>query len=141
MSNIISGLTLAALLFFPCSDSRAEIPDWYEEAVPRLAANADSIVLYKTESIYLVRQQGHHYVYRLDTSTVEVLKGSASEKSCYYLNVEGPWDFAKSIGEVRLAILANPEPESGGCRLIEVGYGAPGTSEYVQLFKATLSSI
>ena len=138
MSKVISAFLLPALLLASHCDSHAEIPDWYEEAIPRLIANADSIVLYKVASISLVREFEHHYVYKLDSFTVEVLKGSASAKSCYYRDVEGPWDFAKSIGELRLAILADPEPEAGSCRLIDVGHGAPGTAEYVRLFNEAM---
>ena len=137
MPKTLPKLFLVAFLLAVHFDGHAEIPEWYERAVSRFAAKADSIVLYKTESISFVSRQGHHYVYRLDTYTIEILKGTASAATCYYMGVEGPWDFEDSIGEIRLAMLA--EPDSGSCRLIEVGHSAPGTDEYVQLFKDVLS--
>ena len=124
--------------FLACQTAgRAEIPDWFENAAPSLASAAHSIVVYRTESISLLRNEGHHYVYRIDTSTIEVLKGTASAKACYVVDTEGPWDYDQSIGETRLAILG--ESDSGSCRLIDVGQSTPGTAEYVQLFRDLLS--
>ena len=113
-----------------------DIPDWYKQDLASNIAGADSVVLFRIDSISLSSSIGHHFVYRFDTTTLDVLKGAASPNACYFFQTEGEWDHSDRLGEVRLAILAYPENE--GCRLIEPGYSAPGTDEYLQLFKSAI---
>lgn len=129
---------MVAVLLCQVTAANASIPDWYADAVPRLASESDSIVLYETQSISLLRSEGNYYVYLINTKTIEVLKGTASTNSCYLTISEEPQEHRDHDGEVRIAILREPEPEAGNCRVIEPGYSAPGTQEYVQLYKEEL---
>ena len=122
----------------------AEIPDWYIEGVSNHINDSKVVVLYKTESVELVKKQKvnqyiTYYTYKINTVTIDVLKGTVPREHCYYIHTEGNWKgWDKKIGVNSLAILRD-EPDSD-CSLIDTGYGAPGTPEYVDLFKSVINA-
>ncbi len=127
-----------AVLLATVTIGHAEIPSWYERDIPSHIEGADSVVLYRIEKISVSLRGERHHVYRMETTTLEVLKGSAAQDACYFVETEGEWDHAEKPGDVRLAILN--EPHGNGCRLIEPLYTAPGTDEYIKLFRTFIKS-
>ncbi len=116
----------------------AEIPDWYKSGIERVVSDASRVTVYRTESINLEKEVGIYKIYRVNTTTLQSLKGAVEEKACYFIQREDVWpDAEKKIGEKRIAIIENHNDK--GCSLIESGRGAPGTKEYIDLFKSLVN--
>ena len=116
----------------------AEIPDWYKSGITRIVADASRVTVYRTESINLEKEVGTYKVYRINTTTVQSLKGTVEAKACYLIQRENVWaDVEQEIGEVRIAIIEKHNDK--GCSVIDSGRGAPGTKEYIDLFKSLVS--
>lgn len=72
----------------------------------------------------------------LGSETKSELKGSAPKGSCYMIQTEGLWKNPYKIGQLVITIISSQS--SGECSLIEPGYAAPGTDEYVSLFTSII---
>lgn len=117
----------------------AEIPDWYQEGVKKYVKEAEALVLYEIESIQLVRTKHIYKIYQINTKTLEVLKGKVPANHCYVVHYEGEWEnYQQSIGKKRIAILRTVNKD--GCSFIDNMMGAPGTEDYLELFKSMLNS-
>ena len=127
----IIGLVLAANV------ATADIPDWYKRDITRILGKAKAVVLYRVEAITLVSSDHHHFLYRFDTTTIEVLKGMAPSGNCYWGQSESALDTSEGIGESRLVILARQFDSE--CGRIEPMYSAPATEEYLELFRGALN--
>lgn len=118
------------------SNVRAEIPEWYKRDIGAHLAAAKAVILCRADSVSLESSDHHHFLYRIDTTTIEALKGTAPNGDCYLMQSESELDTSSAAGERRLVILGQ---EFGGeCGLIEPGYSAPGTDEYLELFREVL---
>ena len=130
------------LVFFLSSSIYSEIPDWYKEGVVKYLNSADAVVLYRAESIELVKTVHIYSIYKINAKTLKTLKGSVKSDHCYFIQVEGTlddWPHLKNIkGQESLAILNNVSAET--CSVIDTGFGAPGTVEYVELFESILNA-
>ena len=124
-------------LLVPAFPVTAEIPDWYRRDVVNHIAAADSIVVYRTEGVSIDSSTGMYTMYRIDTTTVEVLKGEAPPERCYLMQVEGVWEDADAPGVERILIL--PRKFESECGLIEPMASAPATAEYLELFRSILA--
>jgi len=125
---------LAVLLVsMPC---RAEIAEWYKRDIVGHILRAYAVVLYRVDSVALHSQDDFRHLYRIDTTTLEVLKGEAPAGKCYFFQTEGEWEKPDEPGEVRLVILG--QRYRSHCGQIEPLYGAPGTVEYQELFRAII---
>lgn len=127
-------LIVLVLFSLPCS---AEIEEWYKRDISQLLSKSFAVILYRTDSVALHSKYGPYYVYRIETTTLEVLKGAAPAGACYLIQTEGEWNNSNEIGEVSLVILARSYESK--CGQIEPGFAAPGTAEYVKLYKTILS--
>ena len=130
-SVLLFGSILSCPLIF------AELPDWYERDIAAHVRGAKAVVLYRIESVELVDRQHQYYIYRVNTTTIEVIKGAASPMACYLYQSEGPSDYASDIGNAKIVIqLIDYGSE---CGFIDSGFGAPGTQEYIHLFKSIVA--
>jgi hypothetical protein len=116
----------------------AEIPDWYKNGIAKIVSDASRVTVYRTESINLEKESGAYKIYRINTATLQSLKGAVEEKACYFIQREDGWPGAEQkIGEVRIAIIEKHNDK--GCSVIEPGRGAPGTKEYIDLLKSLVN--
>lgn len=116
----------------------AEIPAWYKRDIVNHINRAEGVIIYKVKSVALHSSNSQHYSYKIDTETIEELKGEAPRGNCYFIHTEGEWTSPSKIGGERIAILnAN---YTGECGAIESGFGAPATEEYVSLFKSIIAA-
>ena len=114
----------------------AEIPDWYKRDIVAHIASADSIVVYRTERVSVDSTVEMYTMYRIDTTTLRVLKGEAPPERCYLFQVEGEWEDPDPSGVERILIL--PRRFESECGLIEPGRSAPATAEYLELFETII---
>ncbi len=114
--------------------AQAQIPEWYKQDLVNIVQQAEGVLIYKVKSVALQSVNGRHHSYKIDTETVEELKGKAPKGKCYFIHTEGEWKSPPSEGETGIVIL-NIE-YTGECGAIESGYGAPATEDYVALFKS-----
>ena len=134
MTNVPQ-LALLSLLFVAIP-VRAEIPDWYKRDIVAHIASADSIVVYRTERVSVDSTVMIYTMYRIDTTTVEVLKGEAPPERCYLFQVEGEWENPDPPGSEFILIL--PRRFESECGLIEPLMSAPATAEYLDLFETII---
>jgi hypothetical protein len=118
----------------------AEIPEWYKESIKAQNAREpfSSIILFKVKGVTLVSHKRGIYSYKIDTVTLKSLKGNGPSKQCYYIHSEDENNslYKKDyIGIVIQVIEYNDE-----CGIIESGYGAPGTKEYIEFFQSIIES-
>ena len=130
----------ALLFLLPVAFSAsAEIPDWYRRDIVRHIATADSIVVYRTDRVSVDSTTPTYTLYRIDTTTLKVLKGEAPPERCYLLQVEGEWKDPDPPGTENILIL--PRRFESECGLIEPMRSAPATAEYLELFETTLREL
>ena len=116
--------------------SFAEIPIWYMTGINEILKRADSVVVYRVLDVKYQSRRSLYFSYRINTSTTEILKGQAPKGECYFIHTEGEWEQPYKVGDEVIVILATKL--TGECGVIEPGYAAPGTVEYVSLFKSIL---
>ena len=69
---------IAVLFLLPLAvPASAEIPDWYRRDIVAHIVAADSIVVYRTERVSVDSTIMQYTMYRIDTTTLRVLKGEA----------------------------------------------------------------
>ena len=129
-------IPLLSMLLTASTPSHAEIPEWYIRDIGAHLSSAYAVVLYRVDRVILHSNTHNHFSYRFDTTTLKTLKGEAPAGDCYFVQSEEERDFSRQLGETRLVIL-NRRYESQ-CARIEPGYSAPGTAEYLDLFRAVL---
>ena len=126
-------------LIFTIDNVKADIEEWYKNGIEKYILQAEAIVLYRIESIELVKTIKIHNIYQVNTRTIKTLKGKDPVKPCYTLQFEGEWEqYKKEIGKDRIAIL--DVANSRGCSFIDNMMGAPGTSEYVKYFESIIAT-
>ena len=131
---------IAVLLLLPLAiPASADIPDWYQRDIVDHIAAADSIVVYRTERVSVDSTIGMYTMYRIDTTTLSVLKGEAPPERCYLLQVEGEWENPNAPGVEQILIL--PRRFESECGLIEPLRSAPATAEYLKLFETIIDSL
>ena len=116
----------------------AEMPDWYKLDIGNIIKRAEGVIIYRVKAVSQHSANGHHHSYKIDTETVEELKGEAPKGNCYFIHTEGEWKSPSKIGETRIVILGINY--SGECGTIEPGYTAPATEDYVSLFKSIIAN-
>ncbi len=126
------------LLLFLSATSLAEIPDWYKRDIVNHIKKAHGIVIYQVKKVTFISSQGPYRSYRIDSETINVLKGSAPKGACYMIHTEGERKSPYKLGEQAIVIL-NVQYQ-GECGAIESGFGAPATKEYVELFKSIIKN-
>ena len=112
----------------------AQIPEWYKQDIVNIVRGAESVIVYRVKSVSLHSVNGPHHSYKINTETVEELKGKSPKGKCYFVHTEGKWESPSKIGEIRIVVL-NIKYTSE-CGVIEPGYGAPASDDYVSLFKS-----
>lgn len=118
--------------------AEAQIPEWYKRDIVNIIQKAEGVVIYKVKRVALHSVNGLHHSYKIDTATVEELKGKAPKGRCYFIQTEGKWNSPPAVGETGIVILNIKY--SGECGAIEPGYGAPATEDYVSLFKSIVKT-
>jgi len=136
----IRNIVFLVLVFFS-QFAIAEIPDWYKEGVEKFLIESETVVLYRVNSVLLIQSGRTYSQYQVNAQTLKVLKGQVEPFHCYTFSVEGKLEdhgrsIKEKIGEERLAIVDDVTP--GVCSFIDVGYSAPGTEEYIELFESIL---
>ena len=129
-------LVTTVLLFFSAI-TLADIPAWYKQDIVKHLENAKGVVIYQVVKVTPLPRQSEHYSYRVDSKTIEEIKGSAPKGACYIVATEDEWDSAYEVNDKRIVIL-NQEYKSE-CGTIESGFGAPATKEYVELFRSIIT--
>ncbi len=124
------------LLLFLSAMSVAEIPDWYKRDIVDHIKNAYGVVIFQVKKVTFESAEGPYRSYRIDSETINELKGSAPKGACYMIHTEGEWKSPYRIGEKAIVIL-NVQYQ-GECGVIEPGFGAPATKEYVELFNSII---
>ena len=131
---------IAVLFLLPMTvPASAEIPDWYQRDVVRHIAAADSIVVYRTEHISVDSTIMQYTMYRIDTTTLRILKGEAPPERCYLFQVEGEWENPDPPGAEHILIL--PRRFESECGQIEPMALAPATPEYLELFETIIREL
>ncbi|WP_299948304.1 hypothetical protein [uncultured Microbulbifer sp.] len=126
------------LLLIASASTYAEIPDWYKRDIVGHIGKAYGVVIFHVKKITNESAQGQYHSYRIDSETIETLKGSAPKGACYMIRTEGEWKSPYKVGEEAIVILYIQY--LGECGAIEPGYGAPATKEYVELFKSIIKN-
>ena len=127
--------SLIFILFFStCLD--AEIPEWYKRDIVNHVKKADAVILYKVLKVTKQSVKGMYSLYRIDTDTIQELKGSSPVGECYFIQTEGEWKSPMKIGEKAIVILNVKYQDQ--CGRIEPSFGAPATQEYIELFSSIL---
>ncbi|MDQ7049855.1 MAG: hypothetical protein Q9M92_10060 [Enterobacterales bacterium] len=116
----------------------SEIPDWYKRDIKQHIEKSEAIILYQVKSVSLDSQQGPYNSYRVETETVQLLKGKPPKGECYMVHSEGEWRYQPNIGDRRIVILNMKY--TGECGAVESGFGAPATNEYIELFTSYLEA-
>ena len=116
----------------------AEIPDWYKQSIEAQYDRKpfSSIILFKVKTVTFVSENRGIYSYRVDTDKLKSIKGKAPTGDCYFIHTEGEWQSPYLANERSIVILLHPYSDE--CGVIEPGYGAPGTEEYVKFFESLL---
>ncbi len=129
---------LLLLLIFNCS-AYAEIEVWYKASIRAQYEREPftGVILYKIKNVSFKSESRGIYTYKIDTETMNLIKGYAPKGECYYVHTEGEWMSKPSIGDVEIVILL--VNYTGDCGAIEPGYAAPGTNEYINFFKSVVS--
>ena len=121
-----------------CSTTSSHgIPDRYARDIANLIHESEAVIVYRVTSVSLESTLGPIHSYRLDTTTVEALKGSPPPGACYMIHSEGKLTNAPKVGDTRIVVLAVSYSD---CGVIEPGLGAPATDGYLQLYKTILES-
>ena len=129
-------LTLFSLSLFSIAVC-AEIPDWYKRDIVTHIQKADGIIVYKVMKVTFVSTSHIYYSYRIDTETLNELKGKAPKGECYMIHTEGEWSSPYKVGDKAIVILN--VKYTGECGAIESGFGAPATQEYIELYNSILT--
>jgi hypothetical protein len=117
----------------------SDMPDWYKRDIVKFVRNAEAVILYKIVKVTrLPKKNEHLYSYRIDTETIEELKGSTPKGNCYMSYAEEINDEMYKVGEKRLVILSINYISD--CGVIETLQGAPGTKEYIAYFKSIINN-
>jgi len=127
---------IVSLLVFS-SFAGADIPDWYKRDIKVHIDKAHAVVLYKVVQVSEVSVKKPYHSYRIDTQTIQVLKGSAPAGECYLISTEGKWKSPKKSGDKAIVIL-NYQSQ-GECGIIEPGFTAPATPEYIDFFHSIIA--
>lgn len=114
----------------------ADMPDWYKRDIAHHLQNADAVIIYRVKSVELQSKKGAHFSYRIETETLQTLKGQPPKGECYFIHTEGEWASPYKVGKEAIVILGTKY--TGECGAIESGYGAPATEEYVSHFKSII---
>ena len=122
-------LTFSALVL-------SEIPEWYRRDIVKHLEEASAVVVYRVKSVEFQSTEGVYYSYRINTDTLQMLKGQPPKGECYFIHTEGAWGHPYKVGEEAIVIL-NME-HTGECGAIEPWFGEPATEEYVSLFKSII---
>ena len=130
-------IPLIGILWF-AAFAEAQIPEWYKRDIVNIIQEAEGVIIYKVKSVALHSVNGLYHSYKIDTATVEELKGKAPKGKCYFVHTEGEWQSPPSAGETGIVILNIKY--SGECGAIESGYGAPASEDYVALFKSIVKT-
>lgn len=131
----IKNIATIVFLFWPLH-ATAQIPEWYQRDIANIINKASAVIIYKVKAVTLESQSGPYFSYKIDTETVQELKGKAPKGECYFLQSEGEWKSPSQIGETRVAILAIEYQDR--CGTIEPGYSAPATEDYISLFNSII---
>lgn len=116
----------------------AQIPEWYKRDIASIVQNSKGVILYKVKSVSLDSSSKHSYSYIIETETIEKIKGKAPRGNCYFIYTEEEWENPPNVGEKGIVILHTDYTSK--CGVIDPGFGAPGTNEYVSLFKYIVKS-
>lgn len=115
----------------------ADVPDWYKRDIGPMIHQAKSVVVYRAIQNHRQKANGPYWQLTVSSSTVEVLKGTAPPSQCYTFQVEGKPEPMTS-GEAFIAIYSGIT--SDGCGGVEPGHLAPGTDEYINLFRSVIKA-
>lgn len=121
---------LFVFIFFGALDA---IPDWYKKDIGLHISRADTVLVYEITDISLTAKNSSYFSYLIQTNTVQVLKGKPPLGECYYIHTEMETDFSDEIGKRRIAILKKQYDQK--CNVIEPGFSAPATPEYLTLYR------
>jgi hypothetical protein len=114
----------------------AEIPGWYKRDIVKHLEEANAVILYRVKNVQFQSTEGPYFSYRIETETLQTLKGNPPIGACYFIHTEGAWEHPYKIGEDKMVILN--VKYTGECGVIESGFAAPATEEYVSLFKSII---
>jgi len=117
----------------------AEIEDWYKRDIVTHVEKADAVIVYRVKSVSLHSSDRMYYYYKINTETVQTLKGNPPKGECYFVQTEGEWKHPSKVGEERIVILSTKY--TGECGAIEPGYGAPATEEYITFFQSIIKTL
>ena len=131
---------ITAILFILfASMSLAEIPNWYKRDIVIHIEKADAVIVYRVKNVSLHSSDRMYYYYKINTETVQALKGSPPKGECYFVQTEGEWKHPSKVEEERIVILSTKY--TGECGAIEPGYGAPATEEYITFFQSIIKTL
>jgi hypothetical protein len=130
--KILKGLILLPLTVY------SEIPEWYKRDIANHIRKAHGVIVYKVKEVTLESKHGQYNTYRINTETIEALKGEAPNGSCYMVHTEEKLKLPYIVGEKDVVILN--KQYQGECGEIEPGFGAPATKEHVEFFKSLIKN-
>ncbi len=143
MENTTKKVLIVIFLSIISEITHSEIPEWYKRDIVIHIQQAKAVVLFKVKNVSLVSASKHGvhtiYSYRVDTKTLELLKGAAPTGQCYMIHTEEQWQYPYNAGDEEIVIL-NVKYGSY-CGKIEPGFAVPATPEYIELFRAVLKSL